>query len=440
MFFKRAIFGSAILLVFGVVSTPAAGSREAPPRSPPKVTLTFRHTWVQEHDMAIQRLFADTVRRIMEENPWINIECAGMDQEVHRQQKLKAEMVTGNPPDIFILWGGSEIDPYVRAGRMMDLTDFLEASGLRNRFVDLSMWERDGRVYGLPLEGFCECVYYNKELFRKAGVSVPRTTDELLQVCAELRAAGITPFALGNRDKWPAVMLFQYFLNRSAGTDRLRLVQEGAGAWTDPAYRRGAELFSSLVAIRAFTEGANSLPYEMQGTMFIEEKAAMVVTGSWDSDRFGASPIADRIGCFPFPAMSGGVGPQDDICAAFSFGLGFSSAATDAKKAAVETFIAAVFNDELQSRYMYEAARVPSMKIPFDPERIANPVFAATLKLFKSVPSTWPAYDGRLHPAVNQAVNDAVQKLVAGTDARKALEAVQRVQRQNLIPAETVRR
>lgn len=430
---KRAIICSAVLLVLDVASLVAAGKQEPPPRSPPKVTLTFRHTWVQEHDAVIRRIFSETVRHIMQENPWINIEVSGLDQEVHRQQKLKAEMVTGNPPDIFILWGGSEIDPYVRAGRMMDLTDFLEASGLRSRFVDLSMWERNGRVYGLPLEGFCEAVYYNKELFRKAGVSVPRTTDELLSVCAALKKAGITPFALANRDKWPAVMVYQYCLNRSAGIGTLRSLLAGKGSWTNPSYQRGSELFASLVKLGAFTTGSNSLPYERQGAAFIEEKAAMVVTGSWDAERFGVSPIADRIGCFPFPAMVGGEGSQNDLCAGFSFGLGFSATATGAKKAAIETFIATVYGDELQSRYVYEAARLPSMKIPFDGSRIANPVFAATLELFNAAPSTWPAYDGMLRPAINQAVNDGVQILVAGGDVGKTLGSIQRAQELNLM-------
>jgi raffinose/stachyose/melibiose transport system substrate-binding protein len=300
------------------------------------------------------------------------------------------------------------------------------------------MWERDGRVYGLPLEGFCESIYYNKELFRKAGVAVPKTTDELLSVCAALRKAGITPFALGNRDRWPAVMIYQYCLNRSAGIGALREIMEGRGSWTDPAYRRGTELFAALVKLGAFTEGSNSLPYQRQGALFIEEKAAMVLAGSWDAERFGASSIADRIGCFPFPAMVGGWGIQDDLCAGFSFGLGFSSTTTDAKKAAIETFISTVFSDELQSRYVYEAARVPSMKIPVDGARIANPVFAATLDLFRRAPKTWPAYDGLLPPDVNQAVYDGVQKLVAGGDVTTVLEAIQRVQKLNLADGDTI--
>ncbi len=424
----RAMAAAAVLSVLGVALLFAAGDQETPRKSPPKVTLTFRHIWIAEHDDVIRHIFTDTLKRLQADNPWINIEISAMDQEIHRQQKLKVEMVTGNPPDVFVLWGGSEIDPYIRAGRMMDLTDFLEASGLRDRFVDLSMWERDGRVYGLPLEGFCEAIYYNKDLFRKAGVSVPRTTDELLAVCAALKKAGITPFALGNRDKWPAVMVYQYCLNRSAGIGTLRSLLAGSGTWTSPAYQRGTELFADLVGLGAFTAGSNSLPYVQQGTSFIREEAAMVVAGSWDAERFGMSPISDKIGCFPFPAMKGGWGDQDDLCAGFSFGLGFSAAVSAEKKAAVEAFISAVYSDAVQSRYVYEAARVPSMKIPIDPSRLGNPVFAATLELLSGASRTWPAYDGLLPPDINQAVNDAVQRLVAGGDRRKILEDIQAVQ------------
>ena len=425
---SRSVVVSAVLSVLGVAFLFASGEPEAPRKSSPKVTLTFRHIWIAEHDDVIRHIFIDTLKRLQAENPWINIEISSMDQEIHRQQRLKVEMVTGKPPDVFVLWGGSEIDPYVRAGRMMDLTDFLEASGLRGRFVDLSMWERDGRVYGLPLEGFCEAIYYNKELFRKAGVKVPKTTDELLNVCASLKEAGITPFALGNRDKWPAVMVYQYCLNRSAGIGALRSLLAGSGSWTSPAYQRGTELFADLVALGAFTPSANSLPYVSQGTAFLQEEAAMVMAGSWDAERFGMSTISDKIGCFPFPAMNGGWGDQYDLCAGFSFGLGFSAAVSAEKKAAIEAFIAAVYSDAVQSRYVYEAARVPAMKIPIDPTRIANPVFAATLDLLGGASRTWPAYDGLLPPDINQAVNDGVQRLIAGGDRRKILEDIQRAQ------------
>lgn len=62
------------------------------------VTLNFRHTWITEHEEKVKEIFEDIVNEFEQEHQNINIEMEGIDQETHRQQKLKAEMVAGNPP------------------------------------------------------------------------------------------------------------------------------------------------------------------------------------------------------------------------------------------------------------------------------------------------------------------------------------------------------
>lgn len=79
-----------------------------------KITLTFRHFWVGKHDEPVERIIADTIKKFEEKHPHIKIDFEGLDQTIHREQKLKSEMVTGRPPDIFSLFGGAEIEPYVQ--------------------------------------------------------------------------------------------------------------------------------------------------------------------------------------------------------------------------------------------------------------------------------------------------------------------------------------
>ena len=49
-------------------------------------------------------------------------------------------------------------------------------------------------------------VWYNKELFEKAGIDAPPATwDEFLADVQKLKDAGITPIAVGEKDKWPGM-------------------------------------------------------------------------------------------------------------------------------------------------------------------------------------------------------------------------------------------
>ena len=130
---------------------------------PEKTTLTFRHFWIREHDRPVERIIADVIAEFERDHPQVKIDFEGMDQTIHREQKLKSEMVTGNPPDIIALFGGAEIEPYVHAERLVDLSGFLQENGLEQSFKDLSLWTFDGGVYGLPLEGHAEPLFYNRD-------------------------------------------------------------------------------------------------------------------------------------------------------------------------------------------------------------------------------------------------------------------------------------
>ena len=135
-----------------------------------------------------------------------------MDQTIHREQKLKSEMVTGNPPDIIALFGGAEIEPYVHAERLVDLSGFLQENGLEQSFKDLSLWTFDGGVYGLPLEGHAEPLFYNRDLFERFGLEPPRTFPELMKITETFNQNGIVPFALGNDELWQGAVYYHYFL------------------------------------------------------------------------------------------------------------------------------------------------------------------------------------------------------------------------------------
>src|SRR5690606_11870358 len=130
-----------------------------------KVTVTFRHFWIQEYNVPVRNIMQEIVDEFEAEYPQYKIQFEEIDQSIHREQKLKSEMVTGTQPDLIALFGGAEIEPYVRANRLLDLTDWLKEKGLDQRFKDLSLWTFNDGIYGLPFEGNAEPLFYNKEIF-----------------------------------------------------------------------------------------------------------------------------------------------------------------------------------------------------------------------------------------------------------------------------------
>lgn len=118
------IVGYAALLALSVVWVTVQNQGPAQEEQPEKITLTFRHFWNKEHDKPVLAVFESIVRTYEKAHPNVKVNFESIDQTIHREQKLKSEMVTGTPPDMFVLFGGAEIVPYARSNRLMDLTDF----------------------------------------------------------------------------------------------------------------------------------------------------------------------------------------------------------------------------------------------------------------------------------------------------------------------------
>ena len=65
---------------------------------------------------------------------------------------LKTSMASGNPPDLFFMWGGSIAEPFIKAGQVMDLAPYYEKYGWGDKFAPwvIDRISFDGKKYGVP--------------------------------------------------------------------------------------------------------------------------------------------------------------------------------------------------------------------------------------------------------------------------------------------------
>ncbi|TXK76623.1 ABC transporter substrate-binding protein [Paenibacillus sp. N3.4] len=115
-------------------------------------------------------------------------------------QKMKLLISSGDLPDIIQATGANYLDLAVKSGKVTDLTPYFNADEDWKGLFDqksLDYNSRDGKIYGVPYTKEVGTMYYNKELFKKAGIAeFPKTWDEFFIVCEKLKAANITPIAL----------------------------------------------------------------------------------------------------------------------------------------------------------------------------------------------------------------------------------------------------
>lgn len=407
-----------VLLVTTILYSFLSNSEQTEVMENEKISLTFRHVWTLEHDQPILNIFRNVVKEYESAHPNVKIKIEGLDQNYHREQKLKSEMVTGTPPDMFVLFGGAELDPYAESNRLLDLRPFIEENELK--FRDLSLWTYGEQVFGLPYEGHAQPIFYNKSIFQELNINPPTTIDELSSAMKVLKDHNYIPFTFGNEELWPGGVYAHYLMDRYAGPQLIYQIANGEKSFNNKAYKQAFDHLQQWVTTDAFNSDYSNIASASAIQLFNEGKAAMYLNGSWDITLFrspdGSNDIQQHIGVIPFPALE--KGETRSIAGGYTIGIGLSSHLTDAQKMAALEFMKAFYTDEVQLQIVYESARLPSMNVIYDTDK-TGPVFSQVVELLSQSEQVFLAYDNVLPPEVRTAfwtITDRLFKLELSSD------------------------
>ncbi|MDD9269771.1 extracellular solute-binding protein [Paenibacillus sp. GCM10023248] len=401
---------------------PAPGAKEEP------VLLTIRHTQVKDTQKKRLAMLQEVVKATEAKVPGLSITLDGVEDKVNRFEKLRAEMAAGNPPEIFDLFGGTDTRDYVKANRLLDLTPILAELGLTDKFYSFEEFTVDGKIYGIPMAGYVEGLYYNKKLLSDQQIDPPRTWEELIAAAAKLKARKITPFALAAKDSWVINMMINTMWVRTAGPQSVEGLLDGSKRWTDPDVADAFEKYNMLVKKGYFQEGSLALSYAEQQNKFSSGEAAFMFDGSWANTPLldpEKSTIANDVGFMSFPDMGG---PGDGyINGGWSNAYGFSRKATPAQLVAIKEFIRQMYNEPMQKRQLVEEGMPPAMKLQ-DTSNV-NPLVTEILQVFASSKGAFPAFDSRIQTKVREKLERGMQELVGGrTDPASLMADIQKQQ------------
>jgi multiple sugar transport system substrate-binding protein len=220
-------------------------------------------------------------------HPNIKIEIEGVPND-QIQQKVVTYAKVGMLPDVVGLQAMG-IEPFASEGNLLDITDKVKEDNLDKEFFNLDAGKGlDGNIYGLPLYGGTDALYYNPGLFEKAGLNTnnpPKTWNELLEYAHILTNPEIGQYGMGLYGKTVhATRVMHYMSNAGPDGGMLRLNKE-TGQWdilvNSPSSLKGWEYLNKLVNEGVVPPNTVELTYPDLISLFSQGKLAMITTGPW---------------------------------------------------------------------------------------------------------------------------------------------------------------
>ena len=263
-------------------------------------------------DPAPKKAFEELIAAFEAKHPDIKVKWNVFDHEGYKTSIRN--FLTADAPDLAAWYAGNRMLPYVEAGLFEDVSDVWAEGGLDKTLASAAAsMTIDGKKWGVPYTYYQWGIYYRADIFEEQGIAPPATWAELLEACAKLKAAGITPFAIGTKALWPTGGWFDYLNLRVNGYEFHMDLTSGKVPYTDPKVKAVFERWAELVEPGYFIENHAAIDWQEAVPLLVQGKAAMYLMGNFaHATMLDGGLKEEQIGFLQFPEITPGLPKAED--------------------------------------------------------------------------------------------------------------------------------
>ncbi|CAN7546483.1 ABC transporter substrate-binding protein [Paenibacillus sp. LjRoot56] len=228
---------------------------------------------------------------------------------------MKTRFSTGDFPDLFLMQPGPK--QYVKLRASETLREWSGDKAVWDRVIPtMKDFQADAnkKIYGVPFGATGMMgIYYNKDVFAKAGVQPPKNYADMIESAKKIKAAGVTPFYEGVKDGWPPQVFYftgwVSYVDPAIGDAGVQNLEKNALKLADiPALKdlftkqkelKDLGLLQSNPLAGTFDELQNLMGEGKVGMAFMLDGIIPQL-----EKKFGKDFVTNKIGFFPFPSAA----------------------------------------------------------------------------------------------------------------------------------------
>ncbi|WP_219836191.1 sugar ABC transporter substrate-binding protein [Paenibacillus sp. R14(2021)] len=275
-------------------------------------------TWLVRTDPNMVDWEKDMISGFQKEHSNITVKLEQIPQ-AEIDQRLTTMISSGKVPDVWSAnWANSGFATYNKMGALLDLTPYVEKdasalAGINKNILDI--YRIDGKIYGVPMLAIGSFLFYNKEIFDKAGVAYPPTNwdDTSWNYEAMRDTARKLSSDIGNADKQvfgvfnsmaPNLQAWGFggdFFNPDAYTSA---VMGEPAVLTNAANKEAIQFNVDLINKDKVAPNQTTIDaVNAIGDPFLTGRVAMVINGGWGF--WSYQPAKFKWGVAPIPYHDG---------------------------------------------------------------------------------------------------------------------------------------
>lgn len=361
------------------------------------------------------------------------------DNSVTSDEKFKArverDFQAGAEADVLFFFQGADADSFIKQGKIVSLEEIREvypeyATNMDEDYMHTSVI--DGKKYAVPVNGYWEALFCNKEVLEVAGVEVPGadyTWKKFLEDCEKIKRAGYTPIAAALGDiphYW-----WEYSVFNHTTTKTHTEIPKDAESENGPGWIAGMEDIKELYEKEYFPKNTLSVKDEETFGLFTSGRAAFLLDGSWkvggivsacQTDPDDAMTLdREKLSKFTVTyAPASGERKATDLIGGISMGYYISRKAWDneAKRDSVIEFVEYMTTDRMVAEFSEHTASALKQMPDIDPKSY-NSLQMKALEMMDGATSLNPTVQDFLNGACRVPMFEGMPQIVTGEVAAK---------------------
>ncbi|MFE3280346.1 ABC transporter substrate-binding protein [Nocardia sp. NPDC059239] len=408
------LMGAGLLATACGARTPTAPAigRAPSPASPTDIELAFMNFDPYVKSLP-KTLNADFTRRT---GITVKLNNVGEASYEAVDQRAQAGLAAGNPPDLALI-GLNSVRTYADAHLAAPLDPYLSNGGAAFSSADfypsfLELGKRDGKTWAVPYGVSVMLLYFNADIFRKAGLDPdhpPTTLSQLKTAAAQIVSSGAARYGVNLSADGSGLWGYQNLILSAGGS--LMDPQETHLTLTDAKASSILQYWSDV----AKSGLGQPLDRKTEQDAFLRGDLAMFFQASSSIAGLTSAKPGFPIGCAPFPIPDGGTRKAP----AAGGGLVVLSRNPD-KQAAAWAVIAELTNPTSATNLTLASGYLTPNRVAAESEQYLAPFYrqnpamtAALSEVTDVVP--WYQFPGRHAPEIMSLVSDEFLAARRGT-------------------------